>query len=276
MNNQLNIFEFTNYKEYLTAWREAEKTRDPKLTHQKLCEKLGQTNRTYFNDIEKGRKNIGSQVLDDLIRLMKLEDDKAKYFRAIVGYGQPATSGEREYWFEQMIQLNHTPKYLVDKNTYTYYKKWYYTSLRAYLETCDFKDQYAEASRKLFSRVSSKDVKRAIKSLLTLGLISPNKEGFLKPTEKVLTSGNNVHDELMRQYHLANHDILRTILEKDEPGTHDSSQVTVSVSEFGMKRIIKRITQLRSEIMSIAHKDEAKATRVYKIAIHAYPETKKD
>jgi uncharacterized protein (TIGR02147 family) len=92
----------------------------------------------------------------------------------------------------------------------------------------------------------------------------------------VLSTGDVVRDELLRQYQLSNHDILRSILEKDEPRTHDSTQLTVSVSREGIERIIKRIKQLRSEIISIAHKDEKKAERVYKIAIHAYPESRKE
>ena len=79
----------------------------------------------------------------------------------------------------------------------------------------------------------------------------------------------------MRRYHLANHDILRQILEQDIPGTHDSTQLIVSVSKKGLERIVNRIRQIRSEIVSIAHKDEESSDRVYQIAIHAYPVSRK-
>lgn len=271
-----NIFEFIDYRKYLYAWRESEKKQNPGLTHEYLSNKLGQKNRGYFSDLEKGRRTIGPDVLDRLIKLLDLDSNEGKYFRAIVGYGQPTTYDEKEYWFEQAIQLNNTPKKLVDKKIYTYYKKWYHTTIRVFLETCAFKDQYAEASRKLYGRVTLKEVREAIKNLISLGLAAHNRDGYIKPTAKVLTTGDEVNDELLRQYQLANHDVLRSILEKDEPGTHNSTQLTVSVSNEGIERIIKRIKQLRAEIISIAHKDEQKAERVYKIAIHAYPESRKD
>ncbi len=276
MRNRPNIFEFIDFRKFLTAWREYEKKNNPGVTFEYLSAKLGQKNRVYFSDLEKGRRSVGPEVLDRLIKLMDLSGDEAKYFRAIVGYGQPATCEEKEFWFEQAVQLNNTPKKLVDKKTFDFYKKWYHTTLRAYLETCDFKNEYAEASRKLYGRVSPKEVQEAIKNLLALGLVAPDGNAYIKPTDKVLTTGNVVKDELLRRYQLANHDVLRTILEKDEPGTHDSTQLTVSVSRQGIERIVKRIKQLRSEIISIAHKDEHKADRVYKIAIHAYPESRKD
>jgi uncharacterized protein (TIGR02147 family) len=276
MKTRPNIFEYIDFKKFLTAWREAEKLANPGLTHEYLCAKLGQKNRTYFSDVETGRKNVGPEVLNRMIKLMNLPENEAKYFRALVGYGQPATCEDREFWFEQLIQLNNTPKKIVDKKTYAFYKKWYHTTIRAYLETCDFKDGYQEASKKLYGRVSPKQVQEAVKVLKSLGLIAANAHGFLKPTEKILSTGDVVKDELLRQYQLSNHEILRTILEKDEPKTHDSTQLTVSVSREGIERIVKRVKQLRAEIISIAHKDETKAERVYKIAVHVYPESRKE
>jgi uncharacterized protein (TIGR02147 family) len=276
MKTRPDIFEYIDFRKYLTAWREAEKENNPGLTHEYLSAKLGQKNRAYFGDLEKGRRTVGQGVLERLTKLLALSGDEAKYFRAIVGYGQPTTCEEREFWFEQAIQLNNTPKRLVDGRTYAFYKKWYHATVRAFLETCDFTDDYAGASRKLYGRVSPKQVKEAIKNLVSLGLVAKNAQGFLKPTDKVLTTGDAVRDELLRQYQLSNHDILRSVLEKDEPATHNSSQLTFSVSQEGIERIMKRIKQLRSEIISIVHKDEQKAQRVYKVAIHAYAESRKD
>jgi uncharacterized protein (TIGR02147 family) len=276
MKFHLNIFEFIDYKKFLTAWREAEKENNPGLTHEYLCAKLGQKNRTYYSDIEKGRKKIGPEVLDRLIRLMGLNSDEGRYFRAIVGYGQPATYDEKEYWFEQAIQLNNTPKKIVDKTTYAYYREWYHTTVRAYLDTCNFKNEYKEASRKLYGRVSPKEVEEAIKNLLTLGLIAPNEHGFLKSVDKVITTGDLVKDELIRAYHVSNINVFRSIVESNTTDSYKSRHLTISVSEEGMERIINRINQLRAEIMSIAHKDEKNAERVYKIAIHTYPESRKD
>lgn len=275
MKKSLNVFEYTDYKKYLTEWREAEKENNPGLTHEYLSAKLGMKNRAYFGDLEKGRRTIGPEVLDRLMKLVGLTGNAAKYFRALVGYGQWETYEEREYWFEQMVQLNNTPKRFVDKETYTYYKKWYHTTIRSYLETCNFTNDYEKVSRDLYGRLTPQEVKVAIETLLSLNLIAPDGSGYLKPTDKILTTGETVKNELIRQYQLSNHDVLRTVLEKDEPGTHDSTQLTVSVSQEGIERIAKRIKQFRSEIISIAHKDEQQADRVYKIAIHTYPESRK-
>jgi uncharacterized protein (TIGR02147 family) len=271
----LNIYEYIDYKKFLTDWREEEKRRNPGLTHEFLCITLGQRNRSFYNDIEKGRKLIGSEVLDRLIKLFAFKTQEAKYFRALVGYGQPATYAEKEFWFEQIIEMNNTPKRLIDKNTFFYFKEWWHTAIRSALDTCDINTNYYTLSKCLFDRITPKQAQVSVQLLSQLGLIEKNVVGFWKPTEKVITTGDNVKNECMRRYQLTNHDILRRILEQDMPGTHDSTQITVSVSKKGLERIVNRIRQIRSEIISIAHKDEESADKVYQIAIHAYPISRK-
>jgi uncharacterized protein (TIGR02147 family) len=273
MEQRINIFEFIDYRRYLTAWRESEKKANPGLTHEYLCAKLGQKNRTYFSDIEAGRKLIGAEVLDRLISCIGLKGAEAKYFRALVGYGQPATYEEKEFWFEQIVALNNTPRTIVDQSTYSFYKEWYHSTIRALLDVLDTKDEYEKISRLLYSRVTADQVRESVQLLKSLGLIAPNERGFLKPTEKILITGDAAKHELLRRFQVANHRILGEILKKDEDGTHDSTQMTVSVSREGFERIMKRIKQLRSEIRSITHKDENKANRVFKVALHIYPES---
>jgi uncharacterized protein (TIGR02147 family) len=276
MTAKPNIFEYINYREFLTDWRKAEKENDPGFSHDYLCAKLGLKTRSYFIDIEKGRRSIGPDLLNRMIKLIGLSKNEADYFRALIRYGQKnATSEEKEYWFERIVQLNNTPKKIVDKKTYLYFRKWYHATVRSYLETGNFKGDYTIAAKDLYNRVSPKEIREAVANLKALDLIAPDKNGFLKPTDKVLTTGEIVRDELLRQYQLANHDILRTILDKNEPHSHESSQLTISISRKGMERIISRVKQLRSEIMSIVHKDEDESDRVYKIAIHVYPESRK-
>jgi len=56
MQKNPNIFEYIDFRQFLADWRISEKKKNPGLTHESLCNALGQKNRSFFNDIEKGRK----------------------------------------------------------------------------------------------------------------------------------------------------------------------------------------------------------------------------
>ncbi len=127
---------------------------------------------------EKGRKLPGPVTLDKLISLMNLHSEQAKYFRALVGYNLAATYDEREYRFEQMVTLNHTPKKMVEKDAYAFYHNWYHTTIRAFLDASDFKNEYKKTEDALFNRVTPKQVESSISLLSKLGLIKKTTQGI--------------------------------------------------------------------------------------------------
>ena len=58
MKTKPNIFEYIDFRKFLTAWRETEKEKNPGLTHEYLSAKLGQKNRTYFRKINPKKQII--------------------------------------------------------------------------------------------------------------------------------------------------------------------------------------------------------------------------
>ncbi len=243
----------------------------PGLTHEYLCFSLGQRNRSFFSDLEKGRKMIGSEVLERLIKLLELKGDEVKYFRALVGYGQSGNYSEEEFWFEQIIQLNRTSKTVIDRGSYAFFKEWYHTVIRAFLDTQNITNDYHRVAQALFNRVTVKEVEHSISLMDSLNLIERNVEGYWKPTEAALTLGDEVRDECIKAYNVANTDILRDILAKGDKGTHNSTILTVSTTKEGVDKIEKRINALRSEIVSIVNEEQGSSESVYQFALHAFP-----
>ncbi len=121
----------------------------------------------FFNDIEMGRKLIGPGVLERLTELLSIEGREAKYFRALVGYGQPATFHEKEFWFEQIVEMNNTPKKHIEKEAFQYFKEWWHSVVRATLDTCKCKDDYEMLSNLLYGRITSTQAQESIQFIIT-------------------------------------------------------------------------------------------------------------
>ncbi len=213
-------------------------------------------------------------MLDRLIKLIGLKGDHSKYFRALVGYGQSANYGEEEFWFERLMELNRAPRQHLTLEKYSYFKEWYHSVIRAYLDIAEFNGNYTKLVNDLYNRITVEQAKESIILMKKLKLIEFNEDDFLKPTSKVLSTGDDVRHECIKAYNVSNNSILHTILEKGEPLTHNSSLVTVSVSSKGLSLIEKRINSFRQEVMAIAQKDEDSANGVFQIALHLYPLSK--
>lgn len=270
----MDIFRYTDFRVYLADWRKAEKARNPAISHEYLGRRLGVSNRAYFNDVEKGRRDVGPSMFDRLVKLLKLDNTQSHYFRAMIGYGQPASSTEKEYWFGQLVALNHTPYRIIDEDTWEYFRHSHHAVVRALLDTFSYRGDAKDAANRLNNRISPEQFQESIELLCKLVLVIKNEDGIYRQTEKVLSTGDRAQGELIRQYQNSVLEELRAIVSAGIPGTHDSNSLTLSISPKGAERIIARLRQLRKEIVSIANKDEDPATEVYRVSMHIHGLTK--
>lgn len=272
MSPIISIFKYTDPIQYLKDWRAAAKEQNPGISLEYLKVKLNQKSRSYYNDLEQERKSINQNTLELLCELFEFNNDEQKYFRALVEYHKSltGTKSEREYWFEQMIQLNHTPYISLTKEKYDYYNNWYHSAIRAYLDLVDITSDYSSIPSVFKKRITLEQVSESIDLLLSLELIAYNEDGFLKPVDKVLVIDEEFQGTMVQRFNLSYHQLLKEVLEENTPGTYNSCQMMVSVSDSSLKLIEKRLAQLRSEIRSIGHKDEEKATKLINISMHAF------
>jgi uncharacterized protein (TIGR02147 family) len=115
------------------------------------------------------------------------------------------------------------------------------------------------------------EAKKSIRLLESLKLIAKGKNGFFRPTDKIVRTDDHVRDDLIVQYQLKCLDIAKmTILSKpDQP--HDVSTNILSISEEGLRKIQKRLFRFRQEVRALVHNDVNKADRVYQLDIQLLP-----
>lgn len=271
-----NIYEYIDFRKYLDDYRKARREIDPGFTHAFICHKLGQPNaRSYFNNVISARKNVTPSFIELFIKLLELGTAEAKFFRALVNYNQAASANEKEYYFDQIVQSNSTPFKLLDKETYAYYTEWYHSTIRSLLAIIDFKDDYKDLASKLLPPISVPQAKQSIKLLVKLGLIAPDINGYLKPVDKVLSTGEKVADTVLQQYQMRAFELGKDAIANDACQPKQTLTYTVFVSDTGYKRIIGRMEQFQSEVRSIIHKDEEKPDRVYQINLQIIPKSSK-
>jgi uncharacterized protein (TIGR02147 family) len=270
-----NVFAYIDFKQYLADYHKAVRETDPGFTHAYICHRLGQPNsRSFFDNVIKGRKTLTAHFVDLFIKLLNLKPDESKFFRALVSYNQATSTEEKEFYFDQIIQLNQTPFKLIDKDAYSYYKEWYHSTIRSLLAILNFKNQYKDLASRLSPSITVKQAKESIALLKRLGMIQRTVIGYLKPADKVLSTGKSTGDHVLKQYQsqcleLGKQAVFNSVNQPCLTMVH-----TVYVSETGYKRILNRLEQCRSEIRSIIHKDEEDPTRVYQINIQLFPKTK--
>ena len=276
MDNVLpNIFEYIDFRRYLADLYKAKRGSDPGFTHAYICHKLGQPNsRSFFNNIISGRKKLSPSFVELLIKIFNLRTVESNFFRALVNYNQASGADEKEFYFDQIVQLNRTPYTLIEKGAYEYYKKWYHSTIRSLLAIIDFKNDYKSLAGRLCPAITLKQARESITLLKKLRMVEPDVNGFLRPSDRILSTGPNSHNDILKQYQIQCLELGKQAVVNDQNQPCFTTTYTVFVSDTGYGRILSRLEQCRSEIRSIIHKDEEPSTRVYQVNLQLFPKTK--
>lgn len=57
-----SVYKYIDYRQFLADWHTAIKKEKPIFTHAYICNKLKLRTRSYFGDILKGRRTLGSEL----------------------------------------------------------------------------------------------------------------------------------------------------------------------------------------------------------------------
>jgi uncharacterized protein (TIGR02147 family) len=275
MNDCPNIFAYNDFRNFLSDYYDFTHCIDKDFTKAFICKELGLPNsRSYFQDVLNG-KFVSDAKIPLFIKLLRLSQDEAHYFRVLVRFNQCDDPDEKELLLDQLISLNRTPQKILSPQAYSYYKEWYHSVIKALLEVIDFSGDYTDLGHKLLPPITARQTRASIKLLIDLGLIKKNPQGFYKPTDKVVSTGAFAQDAIIRQFQLKCIESARFALMKNRGQPERVLTNTISISEEGYKRLETHLQKFCSEVRSIVHKDEKKPDRVYQLDILLFPQMRK-
>lgn len=267
-----DIFGYQDFRKFLADTFSHLRRLDSKFTKSYVCRGLGLIqSRSYFQDILNG-KFLSKPKVEDFIRVFGLSKREAGYFRLLVNFDQATDSpDERELFFEKLLAHNKTPQRLVSQAEYSYYKQWYNPVVRAILNIHDITDEYSALGNIVFPAITAGEAEQAIRLLAGLKLIHRNTQGFWKPTEKVLTTGPLVKEEVIRQYQSKRLQEAQRAFLKGTKYPHRFITRTLSVSEPCFQAVIGKMQSFSAELTAIIHSDGKPADRVYQLDLLLYP-----
>jgi uncharacterized protein (TIGR02147 family) len=268
-----NIYAYLDFREYLKDYQEKRQAKDKKFTKAQLCRLLGLPNtRSYFVNVLKD-KEVSREFVERFILALSLNGDEAQYFRVLVQFNQCRNGKEREFLLDQLISLNKSPKALIPLSAYRFYREWYHSAIRALLDVIDVADDTVELTRRLHPQISAGKISDSLNLLRELDFIRMDAKGFWKPTDKCISVGSYVQDQLVKQYQLQCFELGNSALLESSRGKKNFSTVTMSMSKETRDKIEKKIQLLKSQIGALVNGDEHKADCVYQLNMQFFPQS---
>ena len=268
-----SVFDYADFRKFLEDYQARRQAHDDTFTRSQFCKELGLPNtRSFFNDVVKGVRPLSKTNVERFTRTLGMSEAEAQFFHVLVEFNQAIIPSDRELLFEQLVSLNHAPSRQIIREEFEFYRHWHHTTIFSLLDIIDVTDDYTGLGRRIFPPITTSQARDSVTLLEKLGLIQRSEAGFWKPTAKTLDTGSYAKDELVRQYQLQCLELSKRamLLEHQEPRSF--STMTLSVSKTGCALIEKKLKKFRSEVRSIAHREESPADRVYQVNIQFFPQ----
>ena len=279
MNPNKEIFLYSNYREFLRDYYLAQKKSVPKLTFRLFAQQAGFSSASFQKLVMDGKKNLTMESILKISRAVRLNKKAGEYFKALVFFNQVKTLEEKKYFLKiiDSFRKKNKPEKLLPRE-YDYLKEWYHCVIREMVDFPDFKEDPEYINKKLLYAVKPDAIRKSLDFLLETGFLVRDGNGKLTKKDKTLATGEIVDQEILgtiaRNHHCSMIDLARKAASNLPKEERSVSNTTLGISAAAYESVLKRIEQLRLEILEIAAADPA-ADRVFQLNVNLFPLTKR-
>lgn len=268
-----DIFEFTDFREYLRTYFEEKKKDNPRFSYQLLTQKAGFNNRGFLFNIIKGKKKLTKTHCFQLSQALGHKKKEASYFETLVAYAQAKNEQERTYYLEQ-IEQNRTNQtiapQLIGKNQFEFYTKWYHSAVRALIGIIPFSGNFEMLTRLIFPPITSQQAQRSVELLERLELIAKGKDGVYRLTGKSIQASDDISQLALNRFHIECTELAKQSLIYSNAELRFKSSITLGISSETFNEIVEETCRFRAKIVELANNDN-KADRVYQYQLVFFP-----
>jgi uncharacterized protein (TIGR02147 family) len=266
----VNVFDYTDYREYLKDYFEERKESDPKFSHRWLARQLDLSTSNLLWLIIQGKRNLTSTLCHKLSEVFKLSRKESEYFENTVGFMQAKASREKDLYFSRMALLRKKLKIdRIEERQYEYYTNWYHPVVRELVTNPSFNGGHETLCKMLVPSITPSQAKHSVELLKKLGMIKKQGGRFVQ-TSPLLTTGPEVNSLAIVNFHRAMGGLAIEALDRVSKNERNITSSTLYITRNVYEQMVKKIEDLRRELLAMA--DSVKqGERVYQVNFQVFP-----
>lgn len=270
-----NIFEYTNYRQFLADLYDYLKETTKYFSFRYFSKKAGFKSPNYLKLVIEGDRNISDDSIEKFSRALKLNKAESEFFARLVGFTQASNSSERA---EQALKILQSKIYQkmnpLVKDQLQYYSHWYHIGIRELALCKNMRPDADWVARQFRPQLTTKQAQDAIESLLRLGMLVENKDGKLSVVDQNVATQSEVISSLVALYHKEMMERAKESIDTAAQLEREISSICVPVSQKTFEKMKARIKDFRHELIALASEDQD-PNQVYQLNLQLFPLTKK-
>lgn len=271
-STMVSVFSYLEYRDFLKVHFEEQKEKHAFYSYRYISGKTG-IDPSYYVKVLNKQKHVSEKKLEPLLDHLDLNGRERDYFSTLVQYNRSKSSELTKELFAKLMSLKKSAGAHI--SDYRYFAEWYTIPTRELLNHYDFDGDYKALAKQFHPPITERQARNAIRTLTELEMVSEDENGFLRPSEALLTTGDQWRSDAIRKFQRQMISLAGESIERFPKEERDISTVTVSTSQKCMEAVRERLAQARREILEmIAAEDDVDG--VYQINLQVFPLTKGD
>ncbi len=270
-----DIFETIDYRSWLRAWFDAQKSADHRYSHRVFARRAGIRSPSLLNEVIKGNRNLSQRTTEGFIRALGLNHEEARFFEALVQLDQAETvAAKNDAWERVAASRRFRQARPLDGSRMRYLSNWYIPAARELAHRGDFRDDPRWLARQLVPQITLAQAKDALTTLKALGMLLPGPGDTLTPAEVSVVTPHEVAGLAAHNYHREMIARAGDAIEGADPVERHLCAVTVGIPESLVPRLKDELDSFQERLLNLCD-DQAGATeRVYQVNLQLFPLTR--
>lgn len=269
--------DFMDYKNYLLALYQMQKTLNADYTYHKFSEDLGFTATNVVSHIIQGRRPLTEKAARTVAGALHLTGLEKRYFLTLVTYVNAHDISDQKRHFDTLFELREqTVVSSITKENMQYFSQWFYSIIGEMARLKEFKADPEWISKNLLPDLRPKQIENALLVLEKLGILRfDEKLNKYCRTELDLSTPKEAKGLATTSYHMQMLDQGRSALSRVPANQRNFSSVTVAVPESMIKKMTDLIYQLQMDILNLEKEAKGQgANAIYQVNVQMFPFTK--
>jgi uncharacterized protein (TIGR02147 family) len=266
----VDVFRHDDYRAFLRAYYERRKQEKRGISLRAFSRRVGLRSPNYLKLVMDGQRNLSPELAVRFGEACGLSGEALDYFCALVAHDQAKSASERALHHTRLRGFRrHRETHKLADAQASYHAHWYLPAIRELAARADFRDDPKWIARTLWPQITAPEARRALASLLELGLLARDAAGRVVQAEPLVETQAGPLGHHIVSYH---REMMRLGSESLERVPHEQREIaslTLCLSAARAKELKAELEQLESQLLQRYGSEDAE--QVVQVNIQMFP-----
>jgi uncharacterized protein (TIGR02147 family) len=267
----LSVYSYLDYRAFLRDHYLAKKAASRGFSYRSFSKRAGVSSPNYLKLVVDGKRSLSPKMAERFATAVGLDAEAARYFVDLVGFNQAKSSAERAQFYGKLTGFQrYRQAHKLDIAHAAYYSDWFMPAIRELAASPHFREDPQWIADQLVPPIAPVQARRAVETLIDLGLLVREPDGKLKQADALLSTGPQTRGLHIAAFHRAMTQRALESIDLVPAPERDISSLTLGVGRNGLKALKERLQAFRRELLELSAL-EAEPEQVIQLNFQLFP-----